>query len=92
MTAEQDIQKHEASSVAQGPGPGALQHTSLRGSHRYHPYERRDKKALPPLITPLNSSNPGDSSAGIALEGVGVDEVPTLVFIALIHPMQWTIC
>ena len=39
VTAEQDIQKHESSSVAQGPGPGAPQHTSWRGSHR-------DKKAF----------------------------------------------
>ena len=45
MAAEQDIQKHEASSVTQGPGPGAPQHTSWRGSHRYKPHERRDKKA-----------------------------------------------
>ena len=37
MTAEQDIQKHESSSVAQRPGPGASQHTSWRGSHRYRP-------------------------------------------------------
>ena len=44
MTAEQDIQKHEASSVAQGPGPGASQHTSWRGSHRYRPYGRKDRK------------------------------------------------
>ena len=28
VTAEQDIQKHETSSVAQGPEPGAPQHTS----------------------------------------------------------------
>ena len=44
VTAEQDTHKHESSSVAQGPGPGAPQHTSWRGSHRYQPYERRDKK------------------------------------------------
>ena len=44
MTAEQDIQKHESSSVAQAPGPDAPQHTSWRGSHRYCPYEHRDKK------------------------------------------------
>ena len=44
MTAEQDIQKHEASSVAQGPGPGASQHTSWRGSHRYRPYDHKDRK------------------------------------------------
>ena len=44
MTAEQDIQKSESSSVAQGPGPGALQHTSWRGSHRYKPYDRRDRR------------------------------------------------
>ena len=42
VTAEQDIQKHETSSVAQGPGPGAPKHTSWRGSHRYRPCERRD--------------------------------------------------
>ena len=35
VTAEQDIQKQETSSVAQRPGPGAPQHTSWRGSHRY---------------------------------------------------------
>ena len=44
MSAEQDIQKHETSSVAQGPGPGASQHTSWRGSHRYRPYDRKDRK------------------------------------------------
>ena len=44
MTAEQDIQKSESSSVAQGPGPGAPQHANWRGSHRYKPYDRRDRK------------------------------------------------
>ena len=44
MSAEQDIQKHETSSVAQGPGPGASQHTSWRGSHRYRPYDHKDSK------------------------------------------------
>ena len=47
MSAEQDIQKHETSNVAhnaQGPGPGASQHTSWRGSHRYRPYDRKDRK------------------------------------------------
>ena len=44
MMAEQDIQKHEASSVAQGPGPGASQHTSWKGSLRYRPYDRKDRK------------------------------------------------
>ena len=43
MSAEQDIQKHETSSVAQGPGLGASQHTSWRGSHRYRPYDRKDR-------------------------------------------------
>ena len=43
VMAEKDIQKHETSSVPQRPGPGAPQHTSWRGSHRYRPYERRDK-------------------------------------------------
>ena len=32
MTAEQDIQKAESSSIAQGPGPGAPQHTNWRGA------------------------------------------------------------
>ena len=45
MTAEQDIQKHETSSVAQGPGPGASQHTGWKGSHRYKPYDRKDRKS-----------------------------------------------
>ena len=44
MTAEQDIQKFEASSVAQRPGPGASQHTSWKSSHRYKPYDRKDRK------------------------------------------------
>ena len=44
MSAEQDIQKHETSSVAQGPGPGASQQTSWRGSHRYRPYDHKDRK------------------------------------------------
>ena len=44
MTAEQDIQKFETSSVAQRPGPGASQHTSWKSSHRYKPYDRKDRK------------------------------------------------
>ena len=44
MTAEPDIQKFEASSVAQRPGPGASQHTSWKSSHRYKPYDRKDRK------------------------------------------------
>ena len=44
MTAELDIQKYKASSVAQKPGPGASQHTSWKGSHRYKPYNRKDRK------------------------------------------------
>ena len=44
MSAEQDIQQHETSSVAQGPGPGTSQHTSWRGSHRYRPYDHKDRK------------------------------------------------
>ena len=44
MTAEQDIQKSECSSVAQEPGSGAPQHANWRGSHRYKPYDRRDRK------------------------------------------------
>ena len=45
VTAEQDILKYESSSVAQGPGPGAPQHTSWRGAHRYRPYEHREQKS-----------------------------------------------
>ena len=44
MSAEQDIQKFETSSVAQRPGPGATQHTNWRGSQRYKPYDRKDRK------------------------------------------------
>ena len=44
MTAEQDIQKAESSSVAEGPELGAPQHTPWRGSHRYKPYDCRDRK------------------------------------------------
>ena len=44
MSAEQDIQKHEISSVAQGARPGASQHTSWRGSHRFRPYDHKDRK------------------------------------------------
>ena len=44
VTAEQDITKYEASSVAQGPGPGASRHTAWKGSHRFKPYDRKDRK------------------------------------------------
>ena len=44
MSAEQDIQKFEASSVAQRPGPGANQHASWKGTQRYKPYDRKDRK------------------------------------------------
>ena len=44
MSAEQDIQKFETSSVAQRPGPGATQHTNWRGSQRYKPCDRKDRK------------------------------------------------
>ena len=45
VTAEQDIHKHESSSVTQGPGLVIPQHTSWRGADRYRPYERRDQKS-----------------------------------------------
>ena len=45
MTAEQDIQKHEASSGTQRPGPGASQSTCWRGAHRYRPYDSKDRKS-----------------------------------------------
>ena len=45
MTAEQDIQKHEASSGTQRPGPGASPSTSWRGAHRYRPYDHKDRKS-----------------------------------------------
>ena len=44
MTAEQDIQKFETSSVAQRPGPGAAQHTNWKSSQRFKPYDRKDRK------------------------------------------------
>ena len=44
MSAEQDIQKFETSSVAQRPGPGATQHTNWRSSQRYKPYDHKDRK------------------------------------------------
>ena len=44
MSAEQEIQKFETSSVAQRPGPGATQHTNWRGSQCYKPYNRKDRK------------------------------------------------
>ena len=44
MTAEQDITKYEASNVAQGPGPGASQHTAWKSPHRYKPYDRKERK------------------------------------------------
>ena len=44
MSAEQDIQKFESSSVAQRPGPGATQHASWKGTQRYKPYDRKDRK------------------------------------------------
>ena len=78
VTAEQDIQKHETSSVAQVPGPGAPQHTSWRGSHRYRPYECRDKKASTSSDQTSSNNNLGDSSAGVVPGGVGADEVPAL--------------
>ena len=43
-TVEQDIIKHESSGVAQGPGLGAPQHTSLRSTRRYRPYEHKERK------------------------------------------------
>ena len=48
MTAEQDIKKTESSSVAQGPGPGAPRHTNWRGSHRFKPYDSRDRRSSAP--------------------------------------------
>ena len=43
-TVEQDITKHESSGVAQGLSLGAPQHTSLRSTHRYRPYEYKEHK------------------------------------------------
>ena len=44
MSAEQDIQKFESSSIAQRPGPGATQHATWKGTQRYKPYDRKDRK------------------------------------------------
>ena len=71
MTAEQDIQKHEASSVAQGPGPG---HTGIDLT------TVRIGNLLPHLNRPPNSSNSlGDSSVGVVPGDVEGDGVSTLV-------------
>ena len=82
MTAEQDIQKFDASSVAQRPGPGASQPTSRKSSHRYKPYDRKDRKPVAYLTSLACSSNnnPGVSLVEIVPEGVDVDGVLTLVF------------
>ena len=45
MRAEQDVQKHEASSGTQRPGPGASQSSSWRGAHRYRTYDHKDRKS-----------------------------------------------
>ena len=69
VTAEQDIQKHETSSVAQRPGPGAphLMNVGIR-------------KPLLPLITQTNNNNNlGDSLVGVVSEAMGLVEVPILV-------------
>ena len=80
MTAEQDIQKSESSSVAQGLGPGAHQHTSWRGSHRYKPKTvGTDILQLQSNLSRLHSSH-GGNSVDPDQEDVGVVEVPTLVF------------
>ena len=80
VTAERDIQKHETSSVAQGPSPGAPPHTNWRGSHRFRPYERRP---LPLMITYPNNNSLGDSSVGVVLGAEDVDGVLTLVSLNL---------
>ena len=67
VTEEQDIQKQ-----------GARQHTSWRGSHRYCPYERRDKKAST-FSDQTSQQQQSWRQFSRNLEGVGVDEVPTLV-------------
>ena len=48
MTAEEDISKYEASSVeassvAQGPSPGAPQCTDWKGAHRFKPYNLKSR-------------------------------------------------
>ena len=43
-TAEQDIARHESAGVAPGPGPGASQRSSWRGSARYRPYDHQDNR------------------------------------------------
>ena len=86
VTAEQDIQKHETSSVAQRPRPGAPQHTSWRGSHRYRPYERRDKKASTSSdqTHQQQQQQPWRQFGRSRFSGCGRDGVPTLVFPSLI--------
>ena len=80
VTAEQDITKYEASSVAQGPGPGVSQHIAWKGAHRFKPFERTEN--ILPLLTKLTSSNNshGGNLAGVGPEVVAAGGVQTLVF------------
>ena len=91
VTAEQDIQKHETSSVAQGPGPGAPHHTSWTGITLLSVWIKRP---LPPLIKPLNNNSLGDSSVGVDLEDVDMVGVPTLISQSLtsISPINDNYC
>ena len=41
-TAEQDINKYESAGVAPGPGPGASQRSTWRGTYRCRPYDKQE--------------------------------------------------
>ena len=81
MMAEQDIQTHEASSVAQGPDPVLLSTLAGEAPTNTNPTNAGIKR---PLL-PLNKLPNDNSSLGVSLVGVvpgdtDVDGVPTLVF------------
>ena len=80
VLAEQDIQKHETSSVAQRPGPGTPQHTCWRGTTGIVLMSTEIEKPLLPLIKlHSNSISLGGNSVGVAPGVVDADKVPTLV-------------
>ena len=94
VTAEQDIEKHETSSVAQGTGPGAPQHTSWRGSHRFHPYESRDKKTSSSTDQTSQQQQPGRQFSRSRSRVRGRGRVLTLVSPSLtsISPINDNYC
>ena len=85
VSAEQDIQKHETSSVAQRPGPGVPQHTNWRGSHRFRPYERRDKKTSSSADHSSQQQQPWTQFSRSRSRGRGPSFFPSLTSISPIN-------